>query len=589
MDCMQSEKQQLSTDRVTGSDHKEAWAMDEWRKSVVYQIYPKSFKSSNGQATGDLNGVTMKLDYLKQLGVDYIWLTPIYKSPQRDNGYDVSDYFAIDESYGTMADFERLVAEAEQRGIRIMLDIVVNHTSTDHHWFREAIKDQAGPYREYYIWQDEPNQWQSKFGGSAWAHDEVSGQHYLHLFDTSQADLNWENEELRRDVYEMMRFWVKKGVTGFRLDVINLISKDQAFPDDIGSDGTVGDGRKYYTDGPRVHEYLQEMNREVFAGKDLLTVGEMSSTSIDSCIKYSNPVRGELSMTFSFHHLKVDYPNGEKWSQAEFDFEQLKQIMSEWQEGMYAGGGWNALFWCNHDQPRIVSRFGDDGEYRELSAKMLATSLHMLQGTPYIYQGEEIGMTNPKFECIEDYRDVETLNIFDLKRKEGIPLHELMAAIQQKSRDNSRTPMQWDDSEYAGFSDHEPWIQAASNYKDVNAKNALLRPDSVFYYYQKLIQLRHEMPVITMGRYERLDQNDKQVWAYARVMEHEALIVLNNYYGKSVSFTLDEKVKDLYVGWGCEMLLSNYEHADTAPGEEASCLGQINLRPYESVVYYLKK
>ncbi|WP_028545711.1 alpha,alpha-phosphotrehalase [Paenibacillus taiwanensis] len=563
--------------------------MDDWRKSVVYQIYPKSFKSSSGRATGDLNGVTMKLDYLKQLGVDYIWLTPIYKSPQRDNGYDVSDYFTIDESYGTMEDFERLVAEAAQRGIRIMLDIVVNHTSTDHPWFREAISNQAGPYREYYIWQDKPNQWLSKFGGSAWAKDEVSGQHYLHLFDTTQADLNWENEALRREVYDMMRFWVKKGVTGFRLDVINLISKDQAFPDDIGINGVAGDGRKYYTDGPRVHEYLQEMNREVFAGKDLITVGEMSSTSIDNCIKYSNPARGELSMTFSFHHLKVDYPNGEKWSQAAFDFEQLKQIMSEWQEGMYAGGGWNALFWCNHDQPRIVSRFGEDGEYRELSAKMLATSLHMLQGTPYIYQGEEIGMTNPKFECIEDYRDVETLNIYELKRKEGMPLHELMAAIQQKSRDNSRTPMQWDDSAYAGFSEHEPWIQAASNYKEVNVKNALSQPNSVFYYYQKLIQLRHEMPVITFGKYERLDQNDKQVWAYARVMEHEALIVLNNYYGKAASFALHEEVQNVYEGWNCKLLLSNYEHTAAAPEAEASCFESIQLRPYESIVYYLKK
>jgi trehalose-6-phosphate hydrolase len=438
-----------------------------WKKKVVYQIYPKSFRSSRGGATGDIRGIIEKLDYLAFLGVDYIWLTPIYKSPQNDNGYDVSDYYAIDESYGTMEEFEELLSEAKKRGIGIMMDIVVNHSSTEHKWFQEARKSKDNPYRDFYIWRDEPTNWQSKFGGSAWEYDEATGQYYLHLFDKTQADLNWENEAMRQEVYKMMRYWAEKGVSGFRLDVINLISKDQAFPNDSG-EGAQGDGRKFYTDGPRVHEYLQEMNREVFAGTDIITVGEMSSTSIDNCIKYSNPDRNELSMTFSFHHLKVDYPNGEKWVKADFDFLQLKEIMSNWQKGMYEGGGWNAIFWCNHDQPRVVSRFGNDTTYRVESAKMLATALHMLQGTPYIYQGEEIGMTNPEFTEIHQYRDVETLNIYKLKREAGMSHDEIMAAIQQKSRDNSRTPMQWDDSLHAGFTTGTPWIETASNYKEIN-------------------------------------------------------------------------------------------------------------------------
>ncbi|WP_240968090.1 alpha,alpha-phosphotrehalase [Paenibacillus aquistagni] len=555
----------------------------DWRRSVVYQIYPKSFKNSGSGATGDLKGITMKLDYLQKLGVDYIWITPIYKSPQHDNGYDVSDYYAIDESYGTMEDFERLVMEVKARGIGIMLDIVVNHSSTEHEWFQAAITDPKSPYRGYYIWRDEPNHWESKFGGSAWEKDEASGQYYLHLFDKTQADLNWENEELRQEIYTMMRFWVEKGVSGFRLDVINLISKDQRFPDEIREDGSYGDGRKCYTDGPRIHELLQEMNREVFQGTDLLTVGEMSSTSIDHCVKYSNPDRQELSMTFSFHHLKVDYPNGEKWVKADFDFEQLKRIMSDWQVGMHAGGGWNALFWCNHDQPRIVSRFGDDGEYRERSAKMLATSLHMLQGTPYVYQGEEIGMTNPHFNEIDQYRDVETLNMYRLYREEGRTHEELMDAIKQKSRDNSRTLMQWDDSIHAGFTEGEPWIEAAPNYKHIHVKEALSREDSVFYYYQLLIQLRHELGVVTEGRYERVDQADPQIWAYARTTEQDALFVLCNYYGTEASFDMPEELKARFKGWRSRILIHNCE------GASESWTSRIPLRPYESIVYYLER
>jgi trehalose-6-phosphate hydrolase len=559
--------------------HEEDIMKHDWKKSVVYQIYPKSFNSANNGATGDIKGIIEKLDYLAFLGVDYIWLTPIYKSPQNDNGYDVSDYYAIDESYGTMEEFEELVAEANKRNIKIMMDIVVNHSSTEHKWFQEARKSKDNPYREYYIWRDEPNNWQSKFGGNAWEYDEETGQYYLHLFDKTQADLNWENEEVRNEVYKMMKYWAEKGVSGFRLDVINLISKDQSFPDDTG-EGAMNDGRKFYTDGPRVHEFLQEMNREVFAGTDIITVGEMSSTTIDNCIKYSNPDRNELSMTFSFHHLKVDYPNGEKWTKADFDFLQLKNIMSDWQTGMYEGGGWNAIFWCNHDQPRIVSRFGDDANYHKESAKMLATALHMLQGTPYIYQGEEIGMTNPYFDTIEEYRDVETLNIYHIKKNEGFSHEEIMDAIKQKSRDNSRTPMQWNDSVNAGFTSNTPWISVAPNYKEINVEKAMQDEDSILYHYKKLIELRKTYDVITYGKYEVLLKDHSQIWAYTRSTEDEVLLVVNNFYGEEAEFVLPEKVQ--LEGWNSEVIISNYK-------DSTADYKRILLRPYESIVYRFTK
>ncbi|HDW3054071.1 TPA: alpha,alpha-phosphotrehalase [Bacillus cereus] len=553
--------------------------MKDWHKSVVYQIYPKSFNSYYNKETGDIKGVTEKLDYLKELGVDYIWLTPIYQSPQNDNGYDVSDYYSVDPSYGTMEEFEELLAEAKVRNIEIMLDIVVNHSSTEHKWFKEAKEDKNSPYRNYYIWRDEKNNWQSKFGGSAWKYDEKTEQYYLHLFDETQADLNWENEQLREEVYDMMRFWLDKGVTGFRLDVINLISKDQCFLNDEGSTAT-SDGRKYYTDGPRVHEYLQEMNRNVFAGKDVITVGEMSSTTIDNCIKYSNPERNELSMTFSFHHLKVDYPNGDKWTKAEFDFIKLKEIMSNWQIEMQKGGGWNALFWCNHDQPRIVSRFGDDGKYRNESAKMLATAMHMLQGTPYIYQGEEIGMTNPKFESIEQYRDVESLNIYDIKLKEGLSKEEIIRILKQKSRDNSRTPMQWNEEMNSGFTTSTPWISVAENFTEINVEKALEDKESVFYHYKKLIELRKTYDVITEGEYAILDKNDPEIWAYTRTTESEVLLVINNFYGEEITYSVPAHVQ--LDGMKQEVLLSNYKDA-------SKDIAKLNLRPYESIVYRYTK
>ncbi|MCI0766240.1 alpha,alpha-phosphotrehalase [Bacillus sp. TL12] len=553
--------------------------MKDWHKSVVYQIYPKSFNSYYNTETGDIKGVTEKLDYLQKLGVDYIWLTPIYRSPQNDNGYDVSDYYSIDPSYGTMEEFEELLSEAKKREIDIMLDIVVNHSSTEHKWFQEARHDKNSPYRDFYIWRDEKNNWQSKFGGSAWEYDEKTGQYYLHLFDKTQADLNWENEKLREEVYEMMRFWLEKGVKGFRLDVINLISKDQRFLDDEGTTAT-SDGRKYYTDGPRVHEYLQEMNHEVFEGKDVITVGEMSSTTIDNCIKYSNPERKELSMTFSFHHLKVDYPNGDKWTKADFDFVKLKEIMSEWQIEMQEGGGWNALFWCNHDQPRIVSRFGDDKRYRNESAKMLATAMHMLQGTPYIYQGEEIGMTNPGFDHIDLYRDVESLNIYKTKQEEGMSNEEIIGILQQKSRDNSRTPMQWNEEKNAGFTTSTPWISVAENYKKINVENALQDRESVFYHYKKLIALRKKYDVITDGKYEIIDMNHPNVWVYTRELNDEMLLAINNFYGETITYSVPKEIK--VNGMKQEILISNYEDS----GEE---IRKLILRPYESIVYRFTK
>ena len=560
---------------------KEPW----WKRSVVYQIYPKSFNDTTGNGTGDIDGIIEKLDYLKKLGVDVLWLTPIYDSPQRDNGYDIRDYYKIFEDYGTMEDFDRLLQEAHQRDLKIIMDIVVNHTSTEHEWFQQSRSSKDNPYRDFYIWKDsveggEPSNWISKFGGSAWKLDEETGQYYLHLFDVTQADLNWENNEVRQRVYEMMNYWFEKGVDGFRLDVINLISKNQDFPNDDGSIAP-GDGRRFYTDGPRVHEYMQEMNKEVFSKYDVLTVGEMSSTTIDNCIKYTNPDRNELSMTFNFHHLKVDYPNGEKWSIADFDFLKLKEILSTWQVEMHKGGGWNALFWCNHDQPRIVSRYGDDGEYRVQSAKMLATAIHMMQGTPYIYQGEEFGMTNPKFTKIDQYRDVESLNMFNLLKEEGNSEEEVLEILKHKSRDNSRTPVQWNDSENAGFTTGEPWIPVASNYNEINAEAAVNDENSIFYHYQKLNHLRKELDIVTYGDYELILENHPDIFAYVRNAENgEKLLVVNNFYRKSTDFELPKSI-DL-TGLSAEVLISNYEETPTD-------LSSFSLRPYESIVFHLKK
>ncbi|WP_445486635.1 alpha,alpha-phosphotrehalase [Niallia sp. 03133] len=554
--------------------------MKDFKKSIVYQIYPKSFNDSDGDGLGDLKGIIEKLDYLKLLGVDYLWITPFYVSPQKDNGYDVADYISIDPRFGTMEDFDLLVSEAKKRNMDIMMDMVFNHTSTEHDWFQKAQKGDP-TYKDYYIFKEPnvdggpPTNWISKFGGSAWEYSEKYGEYYLHLFDVTQADLNWENPKVKQEIFEVVEFWLEKGVKGFRLDVINLISKPEAFQDDI-----VGDGRRFYTDGPKIHNYLKELNEKTFGKfEDIITVGEMSSTSIEHCVRYSHPEEKELSMVFSFHHLKVDYENGEKWTTIDFDFIKLKEILSSWQYGMQEGNGWNALFWCNHDQPRIVSRFGDDIKYRKESAKMLATSIQMLRGTPYIYQGEELGMTNPYFSTIDQYKDVESINYYNILRAEGKEEKEIISILQTKSRDNSRTPMQWSSSTNAGFTSGTPWIPLAENYKSINAEMALEEKDSVFYHYQKLIALRKEYDVVAYGDYNELMPEDENIYAYTRSYKDEVLLVINNFYGQESTFEMPEQN---IVGYESQILLSNYQNSsDPQP--------TMILRPYESVIYLFKK
>lgn len=551
-----------------------------WKTATIYQIYPKSFCDSGAKGTGDLQGIIAKLDYLKHLGVDAIWLTPVYQSPMVDNGYDISDYYAINPEFGTMADFDALLVQAHQRGIRIIMDIVVNHTSTEHAWFQSALGDKHSPYRDYYIWKDPvdgqaPNNWQSKFGGSAWELDKPTGQYYLHLFAKEQADLNWENPQVRAEVKEIISFWAQKGVDGFRLDVINLISKQQDFPND-----ECGDGRRFYTDGPKVHTYLQEISDAVFQQYGSVTVGEMSSTTLEHCQQYSSLDGRELSMVFNFHHLKVDYPNGEKWSHAPFDFLALKQIFNHWQTGLN-GQGWGALFWCNHDQPRIVSRLGDDRRYRVESAKMLAASIHMMQGTPYIYQGEEIGMTNPNYDSISQYRDVESINMYDIMvNQQGLSEQAMLAILAQKSRDNSRTPMQWNGERNAGFSKGQPWLDIASNYQEINAEQAVADKNSVFYFYQRLIQLRKAIAVITDGDYLDLYPTHTSVFGYQRRNGNQTLICLNNYYGEETQCELP----DAFELDKARYLLGNYADL-SADCSEPVTRHQV-LRPYETRIIF---
>lgn len=496
-----------------------------WKNGVIYQIYPKSFQDTTGSGTGDIQGIIKRLDYLQTLGVDGIWITPMYVSPQIDNGYDIADYRNIDPSYGTMADFEQLIAEAHQRNIKIVMDMVFNHSSTLHDWFKQG-EDPASEYHDYYIWREQPTNWQSKFGGSAWKWSDKAGKYYLHLFAPEQADLNWENPHLRAELFDICRFWAEKGVDGLRLDVVNLISKPEIFEDDFE-----GDGRRFYTDGHKIHTFLQELNQKALQPYGLMTVGEMSSTQLAHCQRYANLDGSELSMTFNFHHLKVDYPNGEKWTLAEPDFVELKRIFNYWQQGMH-GRAWNALFWCNHDQPRIVSRFGDEGELRNKSAKMLAMLLHGMQGTPYIYQGEEIGMTNPNFRELSQYRDVESLNAFEILQNRGVNSPLALQILAQKSRDNSRTPVQWDSSQNAGFSQGTPWIEVAENYREINVEQALADRNSVFYTYQALIKLRKTLAVLTDGDYQDLLPAHSHIWAYQRQTSNERLTVLANLSGE---------------------------------------------------------
>lgn len=554
--------------------------MKDFKKSTVYQIYPKSFNDSNGDGIGDLCGVIEKLDYLKELGIDYIWLTPFYISPQKDNGYDIADYYNVDPRFGTMEDFEKLACESEKRGIKLMLDMVFNHTSTEHQWFKNAMAGDE-KYKNFYIFKkgkeednSAPTNWVSKFGGNAWEYVEKFDEYYLHLFDKTQGDLNWENEEVRNEIYKVVNFWIDKGVKGFRLDVINLISKPEIFEDD-----NEGDGKRFYTDGPKIHEFLKELNKNTF-GKydDIITVGEMSSTTIDNCIRYTNPDEKELSMVFNFHHLKVDYENGQKWTLMDFDFMELKKLFKEWQKGMEEGDGWNAVFWCNHDQPRIVSRFGDCDKFHEESSKMLATSIHLLRGTPYVYQGEEFGMPNPGFTSIEQYRDVEAVNYFNILKEEGVEEEKILEILRSKSRDNGRTPVQWNADKNAGFTTGEPWIPVGNSYESINAEAALKNKDSVFYHYKNLINLRKEYDVISHGSVDMILEEHNKVFGFTRTYENVMLVVLNNFYGEDTEVVLEDEL----LQGNSRILISNYK--------DSMELGKnISLRPYESVAYIIEK
>ena len=538
------------------------------RDKVVYQIYPKSFYDTNGDGLGDLAGVTAKLDYLKELGVDFLWLTPFFVSPQNDNGYDVADYCAVDPRFGTMEDAEALIRAARERGIGIMLDMVFNHTSTQHAWFQRALAGDPA-YMDYYIWQDgregrPPTNWVSKFGKSAWEYVPARGKYYLHLFDVTQADLNWENPRVREELKQVIRFWKKKGVEGFRFDVVNLISKPAVFEDDHE-----GDGRRFYTDGRHVHEFLKELTRDT--GIDaMVTVGEMSSTSLENCIRYSNLAEKELSMVFSFHHLKIDYKDGAKWALQEPDIGALKKLFSIWQEGMAAGAGWNAVFWCNHDQPRIVSRLGDDGAYWKASAKMLAACTHFMRGTPYIYQGEELGMTNAGYTDIAQYEDVESLNYYEILLAAGKSKEEALHILSARSRDNSRTPMQWSAAENAGFTSGTPWLALPDNFTMINAAAERMDPDSIFRFYQTLIRLRKEMSIIQRGDIFFLERENASIIAYERAYAEQKLRVYCNFRAANVPLMEDSLDALTEAGW--KKLLGNYE------GLAA------DLRPYEVVV-----
>ena len=555
---------------------------DWWKKSVVYQVYPKSFKDSDGDGIGDLNGLKEKLPYLEKLGIDVIWLNPIFQSPQVDNGYDISDYRQIEPTLGTMEDFDKLLAEAHKHGIKIILDLVVNHTSDQHQWFQEAKKSKDNPYHDYYIWKDEvPNNWGSSFGGSAWEYVEAVDQYYLHCFAKEQPDLNWDNPKVREDVYDILRFWLDKGIDGFRMDVITLISKDPAFPDGpIVQNKAYGSYYAGCASGPRVHEYLKEMNREVLSKYDIMTVGEAPHTSADEAVTYAAAGEKELNMVFHFDHMHLDYDENGKYAKTRVKLTDLKRVMTEWQEKMHACDGWNSLYWSNHDQARAVTRFGNESpKYRVISAKMLGTVLHMMQGTPYIFEGEELGMTNAFFDKIEDYRDLEAIDIFkDFTGRKGFSEKDTLELLRLKSRDNARTPMQWDDTKYAGFTEGTPWIDVIPNYTEINAEKCLEDPDSVFYYYQKLVKLRHEIPVITDGEYELLDAENEKVYTYLRKGENESLVVVANFTDEVIDYQVDEKVK----AQESSLLISNYGDASDTFNNH------LTLKPYQVYVYMIR-
>lgn len=550
-----------------------------WKEGVVYQIYPRSFKDSNGDGIGDLKGIIGKLNYIKELGANIIWLCPIYKSPNDDNGYDISDYRKIMSEFGSEQDFKELLQQMHNRGLKLVMDLVVNHTSDEHPWFIESKSSRDNPYRDYYIWKDGsegnlPNNWGSFFSGSTWKYDEASAQYFLHLFSQKQPDLNWENKKVRAEVYDMMKFWFDKGIDGFRMDVINLISKFPSLPDgDKGEKDLYGNGFPYVANGPRVHEYLQEMNKEVLSKYDIMTVGEAPGVEPETARPYVNDDRNELNMLFQFELMDIDSGEGDKWNIKSWRLTTFKSIMYKWYEGLKEKG-WNSLFLNNHDQPRMVSRFGNDKEYRVESAKMLATFLHTWQGTPYIYQGEEIGMTNVQFEDISDYKDIEIINMFKEKSAQGVSKKSLMKSIYAKGRDNARTPMQWDSSKNAGFTVGEPWIKVNPNYKEINVENAVQDENSVFYYYKRLINLRKEHEVMVYGDLELLFKEDENIFAYTRSYNDENLLIVLNFFGKEVEVDLTEAVKHKEV----ELLISNYVVDNLK-------INNVSLRPYEARVY----
>ena len=554
------------------TEEKKAW----WKEAVIYQIYPRSFADSNGDGIGDLNGITAHLDYLETLGIDVIWLSPVYKSPNDDNGYDISDYRDIMDDFGTMEDFDRLLAEAHRHHIRIVMDLVVNHTSDEHAWFIESRSSRDNPHRDYYIWKEpkdgkEPNNWGAWFGGSAWELDEHTGMYYLHCFSRKQPDLNWENPKVRDEVFDMMNWWCEKGIDGFRMDVISMISKDPSFPDGPVEDGLYGSLAPYVCNGPHVHEYLQEMNRRVLSHYDLLTVGEAAGVTIEEAQKYANNDGTELGMVFQFEHVElVKGPIG-KWSDQKPKLRDFRRVMNKWQYEL-EGKAWNSLFLDNHDQPRVVSRFANDSEqYRVVSAKMIATCLHMLKGTPYVYQGEELGMTNAYFDRLEDYRDIESINAFHQYVDSGlVTAEDMMRYLKEISRDNARTPMQWDDSRNAGFTTGTPWINVNPNYPKINAQAAVADPDSVFHYYQELIRLRHTLPVIVYGRFEGLLEDSETIYAYRRLLDGQVLTVACN-------FTDQEQACDLCEDPAARELISNYKTHKTG-----------TLQPYEARVILQK-
>ena len=557
-----------------------------WKRSVVYQIYPRSFCDSDGDGIGDLQGIVSKLDYLRELGVDVVWLSPVYKSPNDDNGYDISDYQDIMDEFGTLADWEELLAQMHARGIRMVMDLVVNHTSDEHAWFVESRKSRDNPYRDYYIWRPgkdgaEPNNWESCFSGSAWQYDDATGEYYLHLFSRKQPDLNWENPRLRREIYDMMLWWLDKGIDGFRMDVITFISKVPGLPDaPVTANGPYQWGGQYFVQGPRLMEFLAEMKREVLSRRDIITVGEAPMATPEHAIDLTHAETGPLNMLFQFEHMDLDREPGSltgKWGLKPMELLDLKRVMGRWQRELDAKG-WNSLYLSNHDQPRPVSRFGDDGEHRVHSAKLLATFLHLLQGTPYVYQGEEIGMTNVRFASIDDYRDIETLNMYRQEVVErGVDPAKVMAAIHAKGRDNARTPMQWNDGPNAGFTTGTPWIRVNPNYREINVARAMADPDSVFHYYCRLIRLRKELPVIVYGRYEPILEQHRQIYAFLRVTADERLLVILNF---TPQWPVFEAPETLHVAGG-QLLIANY------PVDEGQDIRHFTLRPWEARVYRL--